>query len=167
MKPAVRILAILGLCHYGLGLLSNIFNSFFDIFSRLPQSADLENHSRYFLNSIILTSVSVLVQLIIGALLGFFTLKFLKNPLRKKVVGLAIVSAAIMLWNIIFTALSFTPAIPQYLILSKMGLIDTYIAYLLPILKNGTPLMFTGALLILIGSLMEIFKKRTKNNEIQ
>lgn len=167
MKSAVKNLIIIGLCSYGFGLLLNIFNSFFDVFSLMPQSTDSENLSRYFLNTILLTSVSVLIQLIIGALLGFFTLKFLKNPLRKNVVWLAVVSGAVMLWNIIFTALSFTPAIPQYLILSQMGLIDTYITYLLPILKNGTPLMFTGSLLILIGSLMEIFKKRKNNDEIQ
>ena len=167
MKPIIKNLIIIGLCSYGFGLLSNIFNSFFDVFSRMPQSTDSENLSRYFLNTILLTSVSVLIQLIIGALLGFFTLKFLKNPLRKNVVWLAVVSGGLMLWNIIFTVLSFTPAIPQYLILSQMGLIDTYITYLLPVLKNGTPLMFIGSLLILIGGLMEIFKKRKNNDEIQ
>lgn len=167
MKSAVKNLIIIGLCSYGFGLLSNIFNSFFDVFSLMPQSTDSENLSRYFLNTILLTSVSVLIQLIIGALLGFFTLKFLKNTLRKNAVWLAIVSGAVMLWNIIFTALSFTSAIPQYLILSQMGLIDTYITYLLPVLKSGTPLMFIGSLLILIGSLMEIFKKRKNNDEIQ
>ena len=164
---AVKILTIVGLCFYGFGLLSNIFNSFFDIFSLMPQSTDSENLSRYFLNTILLTSVSVLIKLIIGALLGFFTLKFLKNPLRKNAIGLAVVSCAVMLWNIIFTALSFTPAIPQYLILSQMGLIDTYITYLLPILKNGTPLMFIGSLIVFIGSISGIFKKRKNNDEIQ
>jgi len=167
MKPIIKNLIIIGLCSYGLGLVSNIFNSFFDIFSLMPQSTDLENHSRYFLNTILLTSVSVLIQFTIGALLGLFIFRFYKNPLRKNAVWLAVVSGTIMLWNIIFTALSFTPAIPQYLILSQMGLIDTYITYLLPILKNGTPLMFIGSLLILIGSFMEIFKKRKNNNEIQ
>ena len=167
MKTAVKNLIIIGLCSYGLGLISNIFNSFFDVFSLMPQSTDLENHSRYFLNTILLTSVSVLIQLIIGGLIAFFSFRFFKNPLRKNAVCVAIVSGAVMLWNIIFTALSFTPAIPEYLILSKMRLIDTYIAYLLPILKNGAPLMFLGSLLMLIGSLMEIFKKGNINNETQ
>ena len=159
MKTAARILLILGLCHYGLGLLSNIFNSFFDILSHMPSDAGVGYHTRYLL----LTSLSVLIQLGIGGLVAFFTLRFLKKPLRKKAVFMVIISGAVMLWSIIFTVLSFTPAIPQYLIKSKMGLIDTYIAYLLPILKNGTPFMFLGSLLILIGGLMEIFKKRKQN----
>lgn len=171
MRKSTKNLILIGLVFYGVGIIQNIWNTFVEIHTAYPfnfiDALKDTKTSEYVIHTLVLTGVSVLIRLLISAVLGLFTYSFFKNSERNKAIRLSIASGAILLFDLVFTILSFTPAIPQYLIYSKLGIIDTYITYLIPIFEGGAFFMFIGVLLIFIGTMIQILSKRHPNNEKQ
>ena len=71
-----------------------------------------------------------------------------------------IINSAVLLW-VLF--LSFTPAIPQYLIYSKLGLIDTYFTVIMRFLESGGLLLVIGHVALIVGSFLSLPKKKKQN----
>lgn len=101
-------------------------NPTLDNFSRLVQAAQATDVSafRYIFNSFIVTASVVLLTVTIGSLAGF---AFSKLQFKGKN----------LLFEMNTLALMFVPAavmIPRYLIIDRLGVMDTYFAHMLPIL---------------------------------
>ncbi|WP_139904781.1 carbohydrate ABC transporter permease [Clostridium thermarum] len=98
----------------------------FDNFIRLFNTASNSNvpASRYLFNSIISTAIVVILSIFVAAAAGYVLSK--KNFKGKK-----------LLFSINTLALMFVPiavTIPRYLVVVRLGIIDSFIAHILPIL---------------------------------
>ena len=72
---------------------------------------------------------------------------------------LPILSIAVNSLLLVFGLFSLvTPAIPQYIVFSKLGLVDTYFTIVFPDLAGGGPLL-VGYLLTIVGSVLSLPKK--------
>lgn len=83
--------------------------------------------SRYVFNSIFIAVVSTFFSVIAASLAAF---TFSKSKIKGKKVLFTIVQM-MLLYN------TFTLAVPQYLIFSKMGIIDRYLVYILPAIPSS------------------------------
>ncbi|MBQ4515581.1 MAG: carbohydrate ABC transporter permease [Clostridia bacterium] len=83
--------------------------------------------SRYFFNSIFIAALGTFLHIIAASLAAF---TFSKSKLRGRKIYFTIVQT-MLLYN------SVTLAVPQYLIFSKMHLIDTYWIYILPAIPSA------------------------------
>ena len=103
----------------------------------------------------------ILPFVIAVALLVFPTVLLVRNLKNKTGKVLPIVSAIINCLTL-FGGLyfSFVPAIPNYLILNELGLIDIYSQMIVNFLKNGGILLITGYVLLIIGSFLSFPKKK-------
>lgn len=82
--------------------------------------------SRYFFNSLFITVVSTLLSIFAGSLAAF---TFSKSKVKGRKTFFTLVQM-MMLYN------GVTLGVPQYLIFSKMGLIDTYWVYIFPAIPS-------------------------------
>ena len=86
-------------------------------------------------------------------------LLFIRNLKNKTGKALPIISVII---NCIILSLRlfslFTPAIPQYIIYNKLGLIDTYFVIFISFLSEGGFLFIFGCLSLIIGSVLSLKK---------
>ena len=108
------------------------------------------------------TITSYILPFVIAvALLVFPTVLFVRNLKNKTGKVLPIVSAIISCVAL-FGGLYFSvvPAIPHYLILIELGLIDTYLQMIVNFLKNGGILFITGYVLLITGSFLSFPKKK-------
>ncbi len=83
--------------------------------------------SRYLFNSVFVAITSTLLHIFAASMAAF---AFSKSKLRFKTALFLIVQFA-LLYN------SYTLAIPQYLIFSNTGIIDTYLVYILPAIPSS------------------------------
>ena len=83
--------------------------------------------SRYVFNSIFIAVVSTFLSVIASSLAAF---TFSKSKVKGKKVLFTIVQM-MLLYN------SYTLGVPQYLIFSEMGLLDTYLVYILPAIPSA------------------------------
>lgn len=122
-------------------LLYTAFKSNPEIFANvwgLPQRLNLENFrevwgrglfSRYYLNSLIVTACSVGAILVIGSLAGY---ALARARLRwKEPVYLAFLAGMMMPPHVVL--------IPLYVMLRRAGILDTYLALVLPYVAFGLP----------------------------
>ncbi len=119
-----------------------------------------EKNIKYFLNGDILPVAIIFLLMIFPVVL---LVQNLKNKTGKLIPIISIIiNSTVLLW-ILF--LSFTPAIPQYLIYSKLRLIDTYFIVILRFLENGGLLFVVGYAALIIGSFLS-FPKNKKQKTI-
>ena len=83
--------------------------------------------SRYAFNSLFIAFVSTFLSIIACSLAAF---AFSKSELLSRKLLFTVVQV-MMLYN------TYTLAVPQYLIFSKMGIIDTYLVYILPAIPSA------------------------------
>lgn len=83
--------------------------------------------SRYAFNSIFISAVSTICTIIAGSMAAF---TFSKSKVKGRKILFLIVQI-MMLYN------SYTLSVPQYLIFSKTGMIDTYWVYILPAIPSA------------------------------
>lgn len=83
--------------------------------------------SRYLFNTLLITIVTTFVSILSGSMAAF---TFSKSKIKGKNVCFTIIQM-MMLYN------ATTLGVPQYLIFSKMGIIDTYWAYILPAIPSS------------------------------
>lgn len=82
--------------------------------------------SRYFFNSLFITVMSTLLSILAGSLAAF---TFSKSRVKGRKAIFTLVQM-MMLYN------GVTLGVPQYLIFSKLGIIDTYYVYILPAIPS-------------------------------
>lgn len=116
-----------------------------------------EENIKYFLIGYILPIAIIILLMIFPVVL---LVQNLKNKTGKVLpIVSIIVNCIALLWALFF---SLAPAIPQYLILSKMGIIDVFIVNFL---KSGVLLFVIGYAALIIGSFLS-FPKNQKQNTI-
>lgn len=109
---------------------------------------------KYFLISAALPIISTLLML------SFPLLLIIQNHKRKTSKVLPIIS--IVVNSVIFIAaisLTLTAGMPNYLILSKLNLVNSYAAYLITFLGSGGLWFIVGFSLIIVGSILSLPKK--------
>ena len=114
-----------------------------------------EKNIKYFLNGDILPIAIIFLLMIFPVVLLVHNLKS-KTGKVLPIVSI-IVNCVVLLWILLF---SFTPDIPQYLIISKLGIIDTYLVLIVNFLKSGGLLFIIGYALLIIGSFLSLPKKK-------
>lgn len=120
----------------------------------IPISFATSEHVKYFLISAMLPIISTLLML------SFPLLLIIQNHKRKTSKVLPIIS--IVVNSIIFIAaisLTLTAGMPNYLILSKLNLVNSYAAYLITFLGSGGLWFIVGFSLIIVGSILSLPKK--------
>ena len=115
---------------------------------------------KYFLNGDIFPIAIIFLLMIFPIVL---LIRNLKNKTGKALPIISItINCTVLLWLLYF---SFTPAIPQYLIISKWGVIDTYLVLIVNFLKSGGLLFVIGYAALIIGSFLS-FPKNKKQKTI-
>lgn len=120
----------------------------------IPISFATSEHVKYFLISAALPIISTLLML------SFPLLLIIQNHKRKTSKVLPIIS--IVVNSIIFIAaisLTLTAGMPNYLILNKLNLVNSYAAYLITFLGGGGLWFIIGFSLIIVGSILSLPKK--------
>ncbi len=84
--------------------------------------------SRYVFNSIFIAALTTVMHVVVASMAAFVLVIWKKNRLIK---ALFFIVQFSLLYN------AYTLAIPQYLIFSKSGIIDTYLVYILPYLPSA------------------------------
>ena len=155
MKKGKNITLIIGIiCNFTIAvwqLMQFVYHSF---------TVLTEKNIKYFLNGDISPIAIILLLIIFPVVL---LVQNLKNKTGKVLpIVSIIVNCVALLWVLFFW---LTPAIPQYLILSKFGIIETYLVFIVNFLKSGGLLFVIGYAALIIGSFLS-FPKNQKQNTI-
>ncbi|MBO5357844.1 MAG: hypothetical protein J6A78_00805 [Clostridia bacterium] len=153
MKKAKNIVLLIGIILNLVYILSNILKFVYHCVTVVPQIG--MNGLRYGINSYILSNIVIVFMMALPTILLFLNLK------NKSGRVLPIISAAMcggVSLSILFSLA--TPAIPQYLIYSKLGLVDTYFTIILHFITSGGILLFIGFALLTVGSIMSLVKSK-------
>lgn len=84
--------------------------------------------SRYIFNSLLVSILTTVLHVIVAAMAAFVLTQWKGNRI---IAALFVIVQFSLLYN------SYTLAIPQYLVFSKLRLIDTYLVYILPYLPSA------------------------------
>jgi hypothetical protein len=153
MKKAKHIVLLIGIIFNLLYILLQLFRFVYDCVTVVLQFGF--DNLRYFVYNDFFPSLIAIALMILPVLLLILNLK---NKAGKV---LPIISAAMcggVSLSILFSLV--TPAIPQYLIYSKLNLIDTYFTSILHFITSGGILLFTGFALLTVGSIMSLIKSK-------
>lgn len=153
MKKGKNITLLVGIACVSAGVIWQVIKTIFHYFSILN-----EDGFKYFIAWGISPIVIMFLLLIIPVSL---LAKNLKNKTGTLLPIISIIiNSTVLLW-VLF--LSFTPAIPQYLIYSKLGLIDTYFTVIMRFLESGGLLLVIGHVALIVGSFLSLPKKKKQN----
>ena len=152
MKKAKNIVLLIGVILNFLFILLQIFKFVYHCITILPPI-----NLKYF---IIGDFVPILITIAILVLPVILLIRNLKNKTGKVLPIISAMMCGVGSLSILFSLL--TPAIPQYLIYSKLGLIDTYLTIILNFITNGGILVLAGFVLLIVGSVMSIFKPQAE-----
>ena len=153
MKKGKNITLLVGIACVSAVVIWQVIKTIFHYFSILN-----EDGFKYFIAWDISPIVIMFLLLIIPVSL---LAKNLKNKTRTLLPIISIIiNSTVLLW-VLF--LSFTPAIPQYIIYSKLGLIDTYFTVIMRFLESGGLLLVIGHVALIVGSFLSLPKKKKQN----
>ncbi|MBR0447024.1 MAG: hypothetical protein IIX28_00955 [Clostridia bacterium] len=155
MKKAKNILLLAGVISCAIYFLWSLVRVLIDL-----SFAQDDNGVRFVLANQVYPALFWTLLLIFPVLL---LVRNLKGKDGKTMPILSITVCAIILVVWLFTAL--TPAIPQYLVFSKVGLLDTYFVHVLKFMGEGGWLLFDGYVCVFIGSILSL-PKRNKKEEV-
>ncbi len=149
MKKTKNILLLLGICLY-------MLNVCLECYTFLPNVDFFKQISPYVINN-------VLIMLVAGLL--FVTLPTILLCMNIKGKYSKVFTIIVIVLNSLFAVYlsinTFLTAIPTYLIYSKLGILDTYLIYLLPgggLLRSVSVISFV---VITIGAILSIKKKNS------
>ena len=128
----------------------------FKAVDNIPNVAADYNY-KYFFFSYVLPLIIMLLLMVMPTLV--FALN-LKGKEGKVLPVISVIINSLLIFFLLFHSL--TPTIPQYLIYSEIGLIDTYFPYVVYSLGNGG-LSAIGYLCLLIGSALSVSKENKTN----
>ena len=118
-------------------------------------SLSWEANSKYFLTQVLISCGLIILLSVLPITLLILNLNNKYNKVFTIIV--AVLSILILIYNLIDPYLS---AVPEYLILSKLGLIDTYWVY---IFSRGGIFRLFGSILTTIGAISSIKKEQKKS----
>ncbi|MBQ8551101.1 MAG: hypothetical protein IJ426_07175 [Clostridia bacterium] len=153
MKKGKNITLLVGIACVSAVVIWQVIKTIFHYFSFLN-----EDGFKYFIAGDISPIVIMFLLLIIPVSLLARNLKN-KTGTLLPIISI-IINSKVLLW-VLF--LSFTPAIPQYLIYSKLGLIDTYFTVIMRFLESGGLLLVIGHVALIVGSFLSLPKKKKQN----
>lgn len=161
MKKSTKNLYIIGLCLFLFGELLNLFIIIREALFFLPNIFNEELNAEYVTKSFLLYIGSIIVNLIISFLIIFMTTRIFKNTNSKCLIPLLCFSTLFLIINLA-TSL---PAIPQYLIYSKIAVIDTLWPSLIQYITSGIIFGVTSNIILIIASI-QVLRQRMcdKNN---
>ena len=141
MKKVKNILLLSGIILY---IVDNCLN----LYSSAPWNAN----SNYFLYNIFVACASTIIFCLLPILLLVLNLKNKYNKV------FFIIAAILSVLNLLYHSIDpYLTAIPEYLILSKLGLIDTLWVY---VFSRGGILRLIGSIIITVGAILPIKKEK-------
>lgn len=161
MKHITKNLYIIGLALFILGQTISIFKIVREALFFITGAIRAEVNSAYITNSLLAHIVPIIIKLIVAFVIVFMIIRILKNIKSKCLIPLFCCSTIFLIVNV-FSFL--IPAIPKYLIISKLGLIDTVWVYFINYLTNGTIFSIVSYIIILIA-IMQTLKQKKKRAE--
>ena len=114
----------------------------------------------FVIHSEIIPAIITLVLLIMPT---FLLIRSLKNKTGKALPIICIITKGFFLSIILFNATLST--IDFYIFYSKLGLVDTYIPYMISYWTSGAVFLIVGLALIILGSILSLFKRGTNSKE--
>ena len=161
MKQTTKNLYIIGLCIFCLGEIIGILKLLYELFLNLPNGSLIGVTKEYISTSLWTTIISIVIKMIFAFIFVFMSIRILKNIKSKCLIPLLYCSIVFLIINL--TSFSL-PAIPKYLIYSKLGIIDTYLVYFVNNLTNGT-ILSVASYIIIIVALIRTLKQKKKGAE--
>lgn len=149
MKPTIKKLYIIGLCIFCLGEIIGILKLLYELFVNLPNGSLIGVTKEYISTLLWTTIIFIVIKMIFAFIFVFMSIRILKNIKSKCLIPLLYCSIVVLIINL--TSFSL-PAIPIYLIYIKLGIIDTYLAYFVNYLTNGTILSVASYIIIIVAS---------------
>ena len=162
MKPTIKKLYIIGLCIFCLGEIIGILKLLYELFVNLPNGSLIGVTKEYISTLLWTTIISIVIKMIIAFIIVFMIARILKNIKSKCLIPLLCCSIVFLIINL--TSFSL-PAIPKYLIYSKLEIIDTYLVYFINYFTNGTIFSIASYIIILIA-IMQTLKQKKKEAEM-
>ena len=155
MKKAKNILLFIGII-FNLGYIAmQLFKFIYHCLTVLPDN-DTSN-IEYFLIS---DSLPILMLIILIALPAILLILNLKNKSGRVLPIISAVSCGLFVFLTLFGMV--TPVIPQYLIYSKLSVIDTYWTYIVSYIINGGIFQLVGFSAFTVGSIMSAIKPKAE-----
>ena len=161
MKQTTKKLYLIGLCIFCLGEIIGILKLLYELFVNLPNGSLIGVTKEYILALLWTTSMSIVIKMIIAFIIVFMITRILKNIKSKCLIPLLCCTIVFSIINLTYFSL---PAIPTYLIYSKLKLIDTYLVYFVNYLTNGTIFGVVAYIIILVASI-QILREKKKGTE--
>ena len=161
MKHITKNLYIIGLALFILGETISIFKIVREALFFIPGGIRAEVNSAYITNSLLAHIIPIIIKLIIAFIIVFMITRILKNVKSKCLIPLFCCSIIFLIINL---TSFFLPAIPKYLIYSKLGIIETYLVYFVNYLTNGTIFSMVAYIIILVASI-QILRRKKKEAE--
>lgn len=159
MKQATKILYIIGLCIFCLGGIFGVLKLLYELFVDLPNASLIGVTEEYISTLLVTTIISIVFKMIFAFIFVFMSIRLLKNIKSKCLIPLLCCSIVFLIINL--TSFSL-PAIPKYLIYSKLGIIDTYLVYFVNYLTNGTILNVVSYIITIVASIQTLRQKRKR-----
>ena len=156
MKLTTKKLYIIGLCIFCLGEIIGILKLLYELFVNLPNGSLIGVTKEYISTLLWTTIISIVIKIIIAFIIVFMITRILKNVKSKCLIPLLCCSIVFLIINLT----SFLPAIPEYLIYSKLGIMDTYLVYFINYLTSGTIFSIVSYIIILIAIMQTLKQKR-------
>ena len=150
MKKAKNIIFLIGIIFNLLYIVLQLFKFVCNCITVLPNNDTA--YIEYFLMSDLLPILIVLVLMILPMILFILNLK---NKVGKVFPIISAITCGSFSLLMLFSAV--TPTILQYIIYSKLGLINTYFSSFLHFLDSST---FAGFMLLTVGSIMLLIKSK-------
>ena len=153
MKKAKNIVLLIGIIFNSLYILLQLFRFVYDCVTVVLRFGF--DNLRYFIYNDFFSSLITFALMILPVILLILNLK---NKAGKVLPIISAVMCGVVSLSIIFSLV--TPAIPQYLIYSKLGFIDTYFTIILSFITSGGILYFIGFVLLTVGSILSLIKSK-------
>ena len=155
MKRGENIALLIGIICNAISFLWSILSFVVHLFSMI--SGD---ELRYFFFGDVFP-VIIMLSLMLFPVLLF--VRNLKNKTGKTLPIISIIINCVILFSKIFSLV--IPTIPQYIIYSELGLIDTYFTVIIGFLADGGLLFIVGYLSLIIGSVLSLPKRKTSDDK--
>ena len=155
MKKAKNILLLLGTIYCAVYFVWSLVCALLEMFG-----AQDDSWAMFVQHNELLPALSWLLLLAFPVLLLVCNLKG-KEGKVVPILSMTVHMLILVIW--LFTAL--TPAIPQYLVFSKLGLLDTCFVHVIKFMGEGGWLLFIGYVYVFIGSVLSLPKRNKKEEE--
>ena len=156
MKKAKNILLLVANTYFAIYFVQAMVRFFINL-----SSAQDENQVLFIVANQLYPALGLLLLL---ALPVWVLIRNLKEKEGKAIPILTIMVYSVLLAQWLFTA--FAPAVFQYLVYIKLGLVDTYVIHVMFFLGEGGWWFLAGYLCVMIGSVLSLPKRQKKEETL-